>query len=156
LFTLGIEARASSLAYIMSKNPQIGFGLLNVSDSDLHKSISDLTNIITANFLNKLRDEVIKEKMTYVPYKLFNDEFFYYKVIARLPKTDSLWDISKRFFSRGKYWEILWEHNKPMAANNPNLIYPEEIVKIPYKIIIEKMRINKEIPSDSFIGFEFN
>jgi len=43
---------------------------------------------------------------------------------------DTLYAIAKRFYGNGALWKRIWEVNKD-KINNPNLIYPLQILKIP-------------------------
>jgi nucleoid-associated protein YgaU len=50
----------------------------------------------------------------------------YYEV----KKGDSLWNIAKRFYSRGEKWIIIFEANTDII-NNPDMIYPYQRFTIP-------------------------
>ncbi len=43
-------------------------------------------------------------------------------------KHDTLWDISKRFYKNPFLWGKIWQNNS--YINNPNLIFPGEILKV--------------------------
>lgn len=45
---------------------------------------------------------------------------------------DCLWNISKKFYSDPLKWKIIYEINKS-SINNPNIIYPEQKIKIMVK-----------------------
>jgi len=41
---------------------------------------------------------------------------------------DTLWDISNRFLAKPWYWKDIWKENPNIE--NPNLIYPEDIISV--------------------------
>ena len=43
---------------------------------------------------------------------------------------DCLWNISKAASGSGSNWRELYNLNKSVIGNNPNLIYPGQIIKI--------------------------
>lgn len=60
-------------------------------------------------------------------------------------KDDTLWDISKHFFKDPMEWINIWRHNQQIQ--NPNLIYPDDVVKLKisngnYVIEIDGKNIN--------------
>ncbi len=46
-------------------------------------------------------------------------------------KGDCLWTIAKRFYGDGKKYKYIYETNKNIIGDNPNLIYPGQILTIP-------------------------
>jgi len=63
-------------------------------------------------------------------------------------KGDTLWDISEHFLKDPWEWTKIWKLNPEIE--NPNLIYPDDIIKLIYedgkpKIIIEKTKIVKTL-----------
>jgi len=64
------------------------------------------------------------------------DEIKKYKII----KGDTLWDISGRDLKDPFLWPEIWKENSWIV--NPDLIYPNQIIKIPLYLI------KKEIPED--------
>lgn len=46
-------------------------------------------------------------------------------------KGDCLWNITKKYTGNGSQWRALYELNKKVIGNNPNLIYPGQVLTIP-------------------------
>lgn len=46
-------------------------------------------------------------------------------------KGDCLWNITKKFTGNGSRWKELYDINKSVIGNNPNLIYPGAILTLP-------------------------
>ncbi len=46
-------------------------------------------------------------------------------------KGDTLWAIAKRFLGSGTKWPQIYNANKSVIGNNPNLIYPGQVYRIP-------------------------
>ena len=44
---------------------------------------------------------------------------------------DCLWNITKKFTGNGARWQELYSLNKAVIGNNPNLIYPGQILTLP-------------------------
>lgn len=44
---------------------------------------------------------------------------------------DCLWNITKKFTGDGSRWQELYSLNKAVVGNNPNLIYPGQILTLP-------------------------
>lgn len=44
---------------------------------------------------------------------------------------DSLWAIAKKYYNNGAEWTKIYESNKSVVGNNPNLIYPGQVLAIP-------------------------
>jgi hypothetical protein len=57
-----------------------------------------------------------------------------YKVI----KGDTLWDITKKELNDPFLWSKVWKENPRIA--NPDLIYPDQMIKIPLYLIQEEKR----------------
>ena len=59
----------------------------------------------------------------------------YYTVVRRVPLTDALWRIAAMSFvyDEALYWERLYLENRNVLRdpNNPNLIFPGQVLKIP-------------------------
>ncbi len=59
----------------------------------------------------------------------------YYTVVSRVPLTDALWRIAAMSFvyDEALYWERLYLENRNVLRdpNNPNLIFPGQVLKIP-------------------------
>ena len=59
----------------------------------------------------------------------------YYTVVSRVPLTDALWRIASMSFvyDEALYWERLYLENRNVLRdpNNPNLIFPGQVLKIP-------------------------
>lgn len=45
-------------------------------------------------------------------------------------KDDTLWDLSQRYYSDPFEWRVIWNANREVVED-PNLIYPEEVLVIP-------------------------
>ena len=50
-----------------------------------------------------------------------------YKVVSG----DCLWNITKKFTGNGANWNDLYNLNKQVIGNNPNLIYPGQVLVLP-------------------------
>lgn len=61
-----------------------------------------------------------------------------YKII----KGDTLWDITKEELNNPFLWPKVWEENSWIA--NPDLIYPDQMIKIPLFLIQGERREGKE------------
>lgn len=44
---------------------------------------------------------------------------------------DCLWNITKKYTGNGARWNELYEINKAVVGNNPNLIYPGQVLTLP-------------------------
>ena len=44
---------------------------------------------------------------------------------------DSLWKIAQKLYGSGSQYTKLYNANKGVIGNNPNLIYPGQVLKIP-------------------------
>jgi LysM repeat protein len=44
---------------------------------------------------------------------------------------DSLWKIAEKFYKRGSLWTKIYEYNKDVIGDNPNLIITGQVLKIP-------------------------
>lgn len=44
---------------------------------------------------------------------------------------DCLWNITKKYTGKGSRWQELYNINKKVIGNNPNLIYPGQVLTIP-------------------------
>jgi LysM repeat protein len=58
-------------------------------------------------------------------------------------KGDTLWDISKSELQDNFQWPMIWKEN--LRINNPDLIYPGQVIKIPIRLIMPGER-ELEIP----------
>ena len=66
-----------------------------------------------------------------------------YKVI----KGDTLWDITKKELNDPFLWSRVWKENPRIA--NPDLIYPDQMIKIPLYLIQEEKREEKVTPKST-------
>jgi LysM repeat protein len=66
-----------------------------------------------------------------------------YKVI----KGDTLWDITKKELNDPFLWSKVWKENPRIA--NPDLIYPDQMIKIPLYLIQEEKREEKVTPKST-------
>lgn len=46
-------------------------------------------------------------------------------------KGDCLWNIAKRFYGNGSKYTVIYNANRGVIGNNPNLIYPGQVLTIP-------------------------
>ena len=49
----------------------------------------------------------------------------------RVVRGDCLWKIAKKFTGNGNNWHSLYELNTRVIGNNPNLIYPNQVLTLP-------------------------
>ena len=42
-----------------------------------------------------------------------------------------LWTLAKEFYGSGAMWEKLYEANRDVIGDNPNLIYPGQVLVVP-------------------------
>ena len=61
-----------------------------------------------------------------------------YPVVNVVKKGDTLSEIALHFYGEGTqpYWQRIYEANKAVIGNNPNLIKPGEVLKIPFPPVI--------------------
>jgi LysM repeat protein len=48
---------------------------------------------------------------------------------------DTLWAIAQRAYNNPEHWPTIYEANKQVIGNNPNLIYPGQVLHIPTQTI---------------------
>ena len=53
-----------------------------------------------------------------------------YKVVRRVPKTDTLWGIAGRFYNNPRLWPKIFNSNRDIIKN-PDLIFPGQVLRIP-------------------------
>ncbi|MFN2638068.1 MAG: LysM peptidoglycan-binding domain-containing protein [Gemmatimonadaceae bacterium] len=46
-------------------------------------------------------------------------------------KDDYLYKIAKNYYGDGTQWRKIYEANKKVIGNDPNLIFPGQVLKIP-------------------------
>lgn len=46
-------------------------------------------------------------------------------------KGDCLWNIAKKYYGSGAKYTVIYNENKAIIGNNPNLIYPGQVLSIP-------------------------
>ncbi len=62
--------------------------------------------------------------------QLEEKDYWEYKVVWRKNYKDCLWYIARKFYKNPRKWKVIYEYNKDQI-DNPNLIYPDWILKIP-------------------------
>lgn len=66
----------------------------------------------------------------------YSEQFEYKEYIVK--KGDTLWSISRRELEDGFQWPMIWKEN--LRINNPDLIYPGDVIVIPFRFLGEAGR----------------
>ncbi len=61
---------------------------------------------------------------------VFSDEYFIYKVRYIPERRDCLWRIAEKYYSNPFYWQHIYKANTDKIYN-PNLIWPNMLIKVP-------------------------
>lgn len=57
-------------------------------------------------------------------------DYWEYKVVYRQHYKDCLWYVAKKFYRNPFKWKVIYEYNRDQIQN-PNLIFPGQILKVP-------------------------
>ena len=64
-----------------------------------------------------------------------NNEYIEYTV----REGDSLYKIADKYYINSALWRIIYDENKEIIGDNPDLIFPGQVLKLPNNILMKEI-----------------